>query len=392
MNAILVDDEPLALRKLEKMLKKFEDIHVSGCYQIAPQAIEQIQQVKPDVVFLDIHMPGINGLEMAERINQASPHTNIVFITAHDSHAIHAFELTALDYLLKPVSQQRLSKSIERIRENLKRLDNRASSAPSRELLTLHCLGKLCIQWPGQPPEPLKWRTTKAKDVFCYLFHHRGQLVNRDVLIDLFWPELEEHNAAIHLQTTIYRIRNLWKGLSKSLAPQEELVSIKYVSRGYCLELNEHIRVDAAEWERRVSALEPISAANVDEYRQLVDKYEGHYLGADYKWAKIERHRLAALWLQQAQQLGEYYERQGLLSECLSIYRKVLYIDPLREENHFRLMKIYAKLSDFSSVRNQFAALQEMLAKEVGVSPSQEVLNWYEEWSRRRRAVRRSTS
>lgn len=382
MKAILVDDEPLALRRLEKMLNKFDGIQVEGSYLFAKQALEPLEQIKPDVVFLDINMPGIDGLELAERVKEISSDMIIVFITAHDLHAVDAFDLEALDYLLKPISLPRLTKTVRRIQHKWQLLEKEKVRTTKPSVLTLHCLGSTRIEFPGRPPEPLKWRTTKAKEVFSYLFHRRGQLVDRDTLLDLFWTELEEHNAVVNLQTTIYRIRNLWKGIAQSLSHDEELVTITYASRGYRLELSDSIRIDTLEWEQRLLELDSISAENVAEHRKLVEEYEGHYLDTDYTWAEVERHRLKALWLREVRHLGEYYETRGSFMDALSIYYKALQLDLFNEESHFRLMKIYARLSDASAVRNQFARLQSMLSKELGVSPSDQVLAWYKEWLR----------
>lgn len=385
LKAILVDDEPLALRRLDNMLKKFEGIKVAAAYVSATQALQQIGIQKPDAVFLDISMPGLTGLEMAARIREVTPHTIIVFITAYDSHAVEAFELSALDYLLKPISLARLGKTVQRLIQS-RELMARVNTDPSPlEELTLYCLGTMRIQIPGQPPEPLKWRTTKAKDVFTYLFHHRGQLVNRDVLLDLFWPELEEQNAITNLQTTIYRIRSLWKAISASLPNQEEILTINYLSRGYCLELK-RIRIDAEEWERQLSEVKPVSTDNVEEHRKLVEEYYGNYLGDDgYTWAEMERQRLKALWLRQVKQLGQFYEERGMMMDCLSIYHKVLRLDPLLEESYLLLMKTYARLKDASSVHNHFDHLKKMLWKEMGTTPGREVLNWFKEWTNRER-------
>jgi two-component system LytT family response regulator len=112
MKAIIVDDERLARQELKTMLAEHKDIEVIAECANAADAKEKINALKPDVVFLDIQMPGKNGLELAQELN---PLPELIFITAHDEYALRAFEVNALDYLLKPVQPQRLTEAIQKL-------------------------------------------------------------------------------------------------------------------------------------------------------------------------------------------------------------------------------------------------------------------------------------
>lgn len=114
MKAIIVDDERLARQELKSMLAEHKDIEVIAECANANEAKEKIAQLKPDVVFLDIQMPGKNGLELAQELH---PLPELIFITAHDEYALRAFEVNALDYLLKPVQPQRLAETIKKLFE-----------------------------------------------------------------------------------------------------------------------------------------------------------------------------------------------------------------------------------------------------------------------------------
>jgi two-component system LytT family response regulator len=112
LTAIVVDDERLARKDLVAMLARHPIIQVVGEADDARSAARLIARLDPDVVFLDIQMPGESGLDLLERIEVKS---RIVFVTAYDQYALRAFEVSALDYLLKPVSTERLAKSVERL-------------------------------------------------------------------------------------------------------------------------------------------------------------------------------------------------------------------------------------------------------------------------------------
>jgi two-component system LytT family response regulator len=114
MKVLLVDDEELALARLRKLLAAYDDVIVVGEAGDGEQAIQAVAELRPDAVFLDIKMPGADGLEVVRSLGSRRP--KIVFCTAFDEYAVEAFELHAVDYLLKPVTRARLAVCIEHLR------------------------------------------------------------------------------------------------------------------------------------------------------------------------------------------------------------------------------------------------------------------------------------
>jgi two-component system response regulator AlgR len=115
LTALLVDDEPLALRRLNLAIAAIGGVDVVGSTTSARHAVRMIDELRPDVVFLDIAMPGLDGFEIAEQLT-AEDAPAIVFVTAYDQHAVRAFDADAVDYLLKPVAPHRLDAAIARVR------------------------------------------------------------------------------------------------------------------------------------------------------------------------------------------------------------------------------------------------------------------------------------
>lgn len=107
LRALLVDDEPLARSRLSILLARRKDIQVVGEAGDAEEAVQAIEALNPDIVFLDIEMPGRNGLELARALRER-PDLGVIFVTAHYQFAVEAFEIDAIDYLLKPVEPERL--------------------------------------------------------------------------------------------------------------------------------------------------------------------------------------------------------------------------------------------------------------------------------------------
>ena len=108
--AIIIDDERLARNELKKLLQEFPEVEVIGEAANANEGIEKIESLNPDLVFLDIQMPGKSGFDMLTQIERA-PH--VIFVTAYDEYALKAFEVNALDYLMKPVEPKRLADAIK---------------------------------------------------------------------------------------------------------------------------------------------------------------------------------------------------------------------------------------------------------------------------------------
>ena len=115
IKVMIVDDESPARSRLVRMLSEFKDLQVVGEASNGLEALQSAQELKPDLVLLDIEMPELNGLEVAEAWGGEGP--AVVFVTAYSEHALKAFELSAVDYLVKPVAPERLAEAVERIRK-----------------------------------------------------------------------------------------------------------------------------------------------------------------------------------------------------------------------------------------------------------------------------------
>lgn len=118
LNVIIVDDEMLARESLRSILSSIDNIEIAGECENGFEAVKSVQELSPDLVFLDIQMPKLDGFDVIELLGNDAP--AIIFVTAFDEYALKAFEAQALDYLLKPVKPERLKRSVERVRANLK--------------------------------------------------------------------------------------------------------------------------------------------------------------------------------------------------------------------------------------------------------------------------------
>jgi two-component system LytT family response regulator len=147
MNVIIVDDEPAGRRTLKESCSAYPDLTVIAEHGDPQRALEAIGANRPDLVFLDIQMASMSGIELARALD---PETLpiIVFVTAFDEYAVEAFDVSAVDYLLKPFDEERFERTIERVRER-----HRKESARERESLLAALLERLDAGAPTAPPE-----------------------------------------------------------------------------------------------------------------------------------------------------------------------------------------------------------------------------------------------
>lgn len=150
LDALIAEDEDLLRQSLVSQLQRlWPDLRLVAECEDGASALERLAELKPDLALLDIRMPGISGIEVARALPEISPRTQVVFVTAYDQYAIDAFEQGAVDYLLKPVSDERLLATRERILTRMQ--------AGAR---TVRCWNSCCSGWASSRrhgPRPRRW-------------------------------------------------------------------------------------------------------------------------------------------------------------------------------------------------------------------------------------------
>ena len=143
IRALLVDDEAPARSELRYLLSRHSEIEIAGEAAGAAEAIALTRSARPDVVFLDVEMPGLTGVEAAALVREAHDPPAVVFVTAHERYALEAFAVEAFDYLLKPVDPERLARLVERLR----RTRRRQSRPPSRRVAVVSAGGSELLDY-----------------------------------------------------------------------------------------------------------------------------------------------------------------------------------------------------------------------------------------------------
>ena len=373
MRAILVDDESSALTSLDIALHKIGGITIIGKYTNSYMAKKNILSKKPDIIFLDIQMPGISGINLAEEIQCSLPETNIVFVTAYDEYAVRAFELSAIDYLLKPVRSNRLKETIQRISKSYMEKTILDSSSIRAPMICAFQSLSFVLEDNIDKTIDVRWRTSKVRGVFIFLLQHRGDFIRKETLLDLFWPNLDIKKGYTQLYSAIYQIR-------KTLAAIHVNIFISNLENGYRLDMN-GVKFDVDVWEKGIEKLSVVTSETLPKHQQLLTLYRGNYLeNEDYLWVENERERLKILWIQHISKIADYFTEKRQFSEAISLYLRLQMSHPYIEECYFKLMQLYSKIDEIHSVERQYNYLQRMLMDQYGNQPRQDIQTWFQNW------------
>ncbi len=214
IRVILVDDEPLALRGLKLRLQAFPEVEIIGECANGREAVKEIKAQSPDLVFLDIQMPGLDGFGVV-RAMIGGPAPLFIFVTAYDKYAIDAFEANALDYIVKPVEEERLKDALHRAREALK-----SKAAASRESKLVEMLASLSDDDRDRIKELIndpEW-TEKQRYTERLSFKDGSKVVMLDSH-EIEWIDAAGDYMCIHASGKTHIIRETMKALQTRLDP-----------------------------------------------------------------------------------------------------------------------------------------------------------------------------
>lgn len=361
IRAFLADDEEHALNILKLLLLRTGEVEVVGTASNGFDAIERLRALRPDVAFLDIEMPGMNGVELAELILSEHLDIQIVFVTAYDQYAISAFEQEAVDYLLKPLEKDRLAKTVQRLKREAAK--QRPSPAPvDNPVLRVRLMGDIAAEGAGQ--ERIKWRTGKEKELFAFLALRGKERIHRDVLLNALWPEENYRKAKGYLHTCVSFLR-------KDLRRLGFEGILKYEDEKYYLEPGA-IETDYERWLDAIRAIKQDPAGDrVEEMERVLSLYQGTlFKDEDYPWAEDEVRHLEQAAGELRTELAKQYERRREYGKMIEAAQRQLAHSPYDEEACRLLMRGYYAEGKHDEV---FRVYRQMLARleELEIEPSE---------------------
>lgn len=372
MRIVCIDDEKLALDLMTHLLSRIEGTNIIGIFQNPQEGLKFVNDENVDVVFLDIDMPGMNGLQLAERILEKKPFVHIVFVTAYHEYAVTAFELNAIDYLLKPVKVDRLQKTIKRLRREVATDVGQAIDNRGNELLRISLARNVSFGLEEEPLNPLKWRTSKARELFLYLLQNQGKFVHKGTLMETIWGEEELDRGFSILYTTVYNVR-------KAIQAFNEYLQLTNTNDGYILEIKK-VQVDLFEWEKAVAQLpNEINEKTIKQFIETMELNTGPYLSEyDFIWVEAEKQRLENLWIEIAEKLANYFIRVDDFNQAIEWLLQIVIRVPESEKSHLTLMKLFAEQHKYHEVIKQYDEYVKV-QKSFDLKPSAYITKWYKQ-------------
>ncbi|MCL6612792.1 MAG: response regulator [Peptococcaceae bacterium] len=352
IRAIIVDDEQPSVEKMAKLLGDSGIVDVKGKFTNPAEALEFLKKTRVDAVFLDIEMPGIDGLEMSNRVIDLQGGVAVVFVTAYHEYAVEAFRLNALDYLLKPVSKDRLKETLDRIvvEKNI-----RVHPAP----MQVNCFGKFKVVVGASE---VRFRTVKAGELLAFLVDRRGSAVSRSEIIDALWGEYEGDRAVAHFNTTLYYLK-------KALLQHGAEAPVEHARGAYRLD-PAGIDCDFHRFMSFIPASTGVNEFSIQEYEEIVALYGGEYLaGSDYQWAERNRIMLREKYIRMLIDIADYYKSAGKHDKTVEIMKAGLKHEQLHGGINFRLVEALLLLNDRISAARYYDMYRRKLRNEFGLEP-----------------------
>lgn len=368
MKVVLIDDEEIAIEVLEILLDELEGMEIVGRFTNTEEAMDALESLEVDVVFLDIEMGGTQGLRFAEEIIAKKLDLEIVFVTAYSQYAVEAFEVNAIDYLLKPVKKKRLEKTILKIQEKKKALACKRKLTQSKEQkLMIYSLGSFRLLDFEQ--NPVKWRTKKGKELFAYLWHHKEHPYRNMKIMEELWPDAHRDKAAKLLYTTVYQVRKTLKEMGYTNA-------IHLINEEYRLEIS--LESDLEQLKQVLRSLD----TNDFQVSKILKLYQGNYLEEeDYSWAIYERQRLKQSLLEHFEKYIKHMRRQKKVSPLMEAsLEKMLQIDPYNEKYAYLLLEYYGKINNKMKLIHFYESFRNRIEEEIGINLPRDIKKLYHKY------------
>ncbi|KQO18663.1 response regulator [Paenibacillus sp. Leaf72] len=372
MKVILIDDEPVMHLIMRKMLAKYAELQVVGAFVNMHAAGDFLaENTDVELAFVDISVPGDSGLAFASKLDKAGSKTQIVFVTSHKDYAVEAFELSVLDYLVKPVTQERLERTIHRALESRRMVgDSLTASAQIQNVnrVSITALGDFSVR---NERGRVKWISSKSAELFAYLLLNRGQRISRARLVADIFAGMTSVNAEKYLNTTVYQLR-------KSLEPLALRDAIRSENDGYALELADAI-IDFEEFERHAVKFKQVDAATVEDALNVERLYTGELFGSKaYVWAIHETERLAELYTSFVKNVVETLFVLSNTAAASKLLLKLYAQNPLDESVLSLLLRKHAQDGNKKGLTAQYTDYVRLIKKELGIRPSKALLLLYD--------------
>jgi two-component SAPR family response regulator len=374
LKAVIVDDEIPGIEYLDLLLQDIADVEVVGKYSNPKEALYLIPILKPDIVFLDIEMPLMNGITFTTLLNQMNITTQIIFITAHDNYALDAYRVYAFQYLLKPVNPKELLQAILKL-ERL--ITPQQLISESDELKNeaakpfIRCFGNFEIL--NSNGELIKWSSVKTKELFAFFALHRDQQLDKWTIGEALWPNYSESQLNNNFHTTLFRLRDMFHN-EKLSCP---IFSGKGKRMGYLFSPDEY-DCDLYRFDLLLSRHTVITKENIREYEQMVRLLRGELLDdMDSLWCIPLKEKYRTLMIKILDEVSNFYTSEAEYEKAVQVLNQSLNLDYFREKTHSSLMHLLYYSKDKQALARHYSNLKSAFRKGLDTEPDHTLVEQY---------------
>ena len=355
LKVIVIDDEPMSVNRLTGLLNKTGLVEVLGGYSDPEEALLAKVAETIDIAFVDIEMPTITGLVLAEKLQEQNPSLEVVMVTAHDHYALEAFQAHAVGYLLKPVTLTSITRQLDLMNQKRKGWIKPAETFD----LTIKTFGLFQCFTGNDEPDYFSWRTAKAKELFAFLHYHQGSPVTRDEILESLWPEMELDKAVKNFHATGYYLREALKkrNLDHLLERKNGAYRLKW----------EEVNSDEKSF---IEAMEVLMKGNpgMETLEAILQIHENTYCGVDdYRWADDRRNNYESLYLRALDTLAEKLDEMADDKRKLSVLRQMIKQDPYNEEFHEKIIEVLLRTRHIEAAHQHFNRMEKMFKEDLGI-------------------------
>lgn len=355
LKVILVDDEYMSIERFKSILKEMNEIELIGEWDDPEEALEFLSNTEEtiDIAFLDIEMPKITGLQLAEYITAKKMEINVVFLTAYEKYALDAFKVHATSYLLKPIDIKDLKKQVEYIvkKKNIKNKE--------RKNIYISTFGGFECKFNDN--QIMNFRTKKAEELLAFLIQNQSKIILKETIIEFFWPDMDIKKALNNLYTNIYYLK---KKLEEN-GFEEFLLKDR---KGYYLKI-EDSQVDFIIFNKKYEQINDNST--LEELLEVSKLYKGEYLkNEQYIWAYPYATYFENAYTKLQLKIMNKQIKENNLTEAIQSIENLIYYNPYSEVGYKKLIELLSELNEKIKIKKNHECYLQMM-QELSLCPSE---------------------
>lgn len=369
MRTIIIDNDMNTVMFLQKQMSELDIIKVFTSNRFDLSTIESLE---PELIFMNIYEPSCIHIGLIQYMFEHNLSSYLVVIKDYNEDVSEGFEdLNSIKFIEKPFTEEKAKRLSAQIEEDIV-----YPIYPEVEV----CLFKYFhFKKNGTRYSNVKWRTAKSRELLVYLLQHHNEVVRKDVLVELLWPEMTPEKGYNNLYAAIYYLRKLLRELNIGIHINSDV-------HGYEIELI-NVTCDMIEFEGLIEEITDKMYENVHIneimklFKNIQALYVGEYLKEEsYIWKENKRDKYRIQYLSIARKVIDSLKERGEYTDAIVLALHIQKLYKNMDYSYFTLMKLYNEFGDIQNVEKEYMKLKKMLDIEFNTQPNNTIKDWYKTW------------